>query len=561
MTTTSVVQKTGNLPGDGSTFTFDFSPLVIYSNSDIAVTLTVTATGDETLLTEGTGSSNYSVNVTTFPGTGTITYPADEGTVLTSASTITIKKVLPLLQDIDVKGALDETLERQLDKIVGMIVQQQEEIDRCLKIPISDSTITSTEINSDGLRTASHHVLVDSTGVTFVTSALSSGTAATASDATPAAVNLSAGSAGSGANFSRSDHAHLLPTTVPTLAAENTFTETQIWTKGSDLGDGDIASGLLTIGAGNWFDLAGSEDLTGIVSVGIGTRILLHFDSVRTIVASTADLVLPGGEDIITAVGNILEFYEFATADWRLVPNLGVPIYNLQSVDPSQKITMVDDFLGADLNTDIWIATAGSGGQNTAGVSSAGVGGRTTLVSDDDLDVDTHAAVCSGISGDSLDWRADQGGLIMETRLQIDDVSEAVLFVGFTDVLSSTVELPIYKTTGADTIDSDATDACGIGYDIDGTTDQFFHGGVDSGTDTAATHSGSAPVDNTVVTLRVEVSTAGAVEGFVNGTSIGTATASAVTPTVPLTPIIVIGNRTANLITCTIDYIWVQANR
>jgi len=163
MTTTSVVPKTGNLPGDGSTFTFDFSPLIIYRSIDIEVTLTVTATGDETPLTEGTGSSNYRVNVTTFPGTGTITYPADEGTAIASTSTITIKKVLALTQDTDVKGALDETLERQLDKILGICVQQQEEIDRCLKIPISDSTITNTEINSDALRSASHHVQVAST--------------------------------------------------------------------------------------------------------------------------------------------------------------------------------------------------------------------------------------------------------------------------------------------------------------------------------------------------------------------------------------------------------------
>ena len=318
MTSTSIVQKTGNLPGDGSTFTFDFSPLIIYASTDIEVTLTVTATGDETLLTEGTSSTQYAVNVTTFPGVGTITYPADEGTALASTSTITIKPVFPLTQPIDVNGALDEVLERQLDKLTKMMIQQQEEIDRCLKVPISDSTITSTEINSDGLRTATHHVQVSADGTTFTTAALSSGTAATASDATPAAVNLSAGAAGSGANFSRSDHAHLLPTTVPTLAAENTFTETQIWTKGSDLGDGDIASGLLTIGPGNRFDLAGTESLDGIVSVGIGVEILIHFDSARTITHNATNLILPGGVNIVTQAGDIAKFYEYASADWRM---------------------------------------------------------------------------------------------------------------------------------------------------------------------------------------------------------------------------------------------------
>ena len=172
-----------------------------------------------------------------------------------------------------------------------------------------------------------------------------------------------------------------------------------------------------------------------------------------------------------------------------------------------------------------------------------------------------NAANTSTLTFDTLDWRADSGGLVMETRLQISDVSETALFVGFTDVISTTVELPVFKTSGANTLDSDADDACGVGFDVDGTTDQFWHGGVDSTVDTAATHSGSAPSDNTYVTIRVEVSSAGAVQGFINNTSIGTATASAVTPTVALTPCIMISNRSGNQTVATIDYLWVQANR
>ncbi len=283
MTITSPVAKTGNLPGNSTTFTYSFSPMVIYTSSDVEVYLTVTATGDETLLVEGVGASNYSVSLAgSAPSTGTITYPADQGTALASTSTITIKKKLVLEQQTELvkNGTYDaKVLEDQLDKIVGMIVQQQEEIDRCLKIPVSDAIITNTELNTDALRTAGHHLLISSDASTFTSAALSSGTAGTASDATPAAVNLSAGSSGSGANFSRSDHAHLLPTTVPTLATENTFTETQIWTKGSD-----VASGAaLSVGAGNWFDVTGTTTITSIATVGIGTLIILHFDGALTL--------------------------------------------------------------------------------------------------------------------------------------------------------------------------------------------------------------------------------------------------------------------------------------
>ena len=98
-------------------------------------------------------------------------------------------------------------------------------------------------------------------------------------------------------------------------------------------------------------------------------------------------------------------------------------------------------------------------------------------------------------------------------------------------------------------------------FDTDGSTDEFFHGGVDSGTPTAAVHSGSAPVNNTYVTLRVEVSAAGAVRGFVNGTAIGAATASAITIATPVTPFIVVSNRSASQRILTVDYIHAQMDR
>lgn len=150
----------------------------------------------------------------------------------------------------------------------------------------------------------------------------------------------------------------------------------------------------------------------------------------------------------------------------------------------------------------------------------------------------------------------------METRLKIDDIVEAYIFVGFTDVLpATTMEHPIDFTDGSDTLISDATDACGIVFSGDATTQEWCHGGVDTNSDTTAAFSGTAPVNDTYVILRVEVSAAGAVQGFVDGTAIGTAVASAVTPTVGLTPIVVVSNTAAAQTIMTIDYIWVQQDR
>jgi|GEM_PF-2719691 len=240
-----------------------------------------------------------------------------------------------------------------------------------------------------------------------------------------------------------------------------------------------------------------------------------------------------------------------------------VPVAELQTVDPSQKFTLFEDFYGTwaigDAGpADTWSTTAGSGTANAVAVTVAGsVNGEVTLKSASDDG--TVAANCSTFTGINASFKANQGGLVMEARLKIDDISEAVMFVGFTDTISTTVELPIFLATT--NIDSDAANACGVGYDVDGTTKQFFHGGVKADTDTVPAYSGTAPVDATYFIVRVEVSAAGAVTGYINGVAIGAAVAAAVTITTALTPCIVIGNRSANQVIATIDYVWAQQNR
>lgn len=234
-----------------------------------------------------------------------------------------------------------------------------------------------------------------------------------------------------------------------------------------------------------------------------------------------------------------------------------------QTFPDTDKFTLFEDFYGTwaigDAGpADRFSTTAGAGTGNAAAVTvAASMNGEVTLKSASDDG--THAQNCSTFTGINLAWKANQGGLVMEARLKISDVSEAVMFVGFTDTISTTVELPLYMASG--NVDSDATDACGVVYDIDATTDQFTQCGVKNGTDTAPTLSGSAPVDDTYFVVRVEVSAVGAVQGFINGKAIGEPTANAVTATTALTPAIVIGNRSANQVTATIDYIWVQQNR
>lgn len=232
-------------------------------------------------------------------------------------------------------------------------------------------------------------------------------------------------------------------------------------------------------------------------------------------------------------------------------------------LDPEQRMTdlrarsfFFEDFLAASVDAR-FSSTAGSGTGNAALTTVAGaVNGTATLKSASDDGA--HGANFSTVTLDQLNFKASQGGLFAEIYANISDVAEAYFFLGFTDTISTTVEGPIYMAAGA--IDSDATDACGIVYDIDATTDVFTVGGVKNGTDTDPALSTITPADNTYFRARVEVDADGTVRGYINGHLIGTV-ANAVTTSVALTPAFFIGNRSANQVTLTVDWFACGQNR
>ncbi len=88
----------------------------------------------------------------------------------------------------------------------------------------------------------------------------------------------------------------------------------------------DVASAsALSLGTdGNYFDITGTTAITSIDTIGIGTIVRLHFDASLILTHNATDLVLPGGNNIITAAGDEATFVEYATGDWRLTSYLAV---------------------------------------------------------------------------------------------------------------------------------------------------------------------------------------------------------------------------------------------
>lgn len=209
--------------GDDSTTTFAFSFPVSEPDTgeahDLEVTL-IDAAGAETTLTEGTGTTDYSVSVPTYPGGGTVTYPASGGDTLATGESLVIRrKHATLDQPTDIKnqGAyLPEVLETQLDEIVQQIQQLQEEIDRCLQIKVGDKVVNSADPDLPVL-VADEFLRINATG-DGVTLSGASTTTANASSATPQDVTSGGGSAGVSTDYSRADHVHDIGTAADVVS-------------------------------------------------------------------------------------------------------------------------------------------------------------------------------------------------------------------------------------------------------------------------------------------------------------------------------------------------------
>lgn len=131
-------------PGNGAATVFSFSPMTIFEATDLAVVL-VDNLGNQTVLAQGSGATNYSVQVSAYPGTGSITYPATAGTTLPSGWELLIQRLAPLAQPLSLTNAgpyLPAALMQQLDYLTALTQQLSLEISRCITVQITDPVPT-----------------------------------------------------------------------------------------------------------------------------------------------------------------------------------------------------------------------------------------------------------------------------------------------------------------------------------------------------------------------------------------------------------------------------------
>ncbi|MEK9748662.1 MAG: hypothetical protein VW443_02885 [Pseudomonadales bacterium] len=140
MPISSETTRTGPYTGNGGTTVFAYTFLV-FDDDDLEVVLTTTATGAEVIQTKTT---HYTVSGVGSASGGNVTMV----TPPTSGQTLTIRRKLDLLQDDDFTNQ-DQyrggTHERIYDELTQMMQQLQEQIDRCIKLPVSTATSVSAE--------------------------------------------------------------------------------------------------------------------------------------------------------------------------------------------------------------------------------------------------------------------------------------------------------------------------------------------------------------------------------------------------------------------------------
>lgn len=236
------------------------------------------------------------------------------------------------------------------------------------------------------------------------------------------------------------------------------------------------------------------------------------------------------------------------------------------SLPSPTRVVLFDDFLG-DLIADEWnaVETDTDGAQ---AVLAGGIGGVLRITSGND---DGNGVVLPDASGVTsyLNWKAANGDLVFQTRFKMSRITDAYAFLGFTDLI--TIEAPIISAGSLQTVTANADDAVGFLFDTNmATTDNWCLVGVAATvkatvqTLAVATVGAAqaAPVADDYATFRIEITAAGKATFYINGNQVGVSMSGAVTPSVALTPCILVSNQDGtSALTAEVDYIHVAMDR
>jgi len=382
MTVSSTTAKISYAGNDSNTsFSFAFT---VYVNTDLVVTFT-NSSGVESTLTEGAGTSNYSVSVSSYPGTGSITWPASGSTKLQSNEKITIKRVLPLTQTIDLQnqgGYFPDVQEQGFDRGVYLSQQIDEEVDRSIKIPVSSATSIDSTLPAPTAGTVigawndDADAIVAGPTVANISAAEANATAAAASAVTAAAeasaanpkytFSTSTGMTDPGAGTLRYNHGTVA--SVSAIALDDTTADTgnpdiEAWLKSWDDSTSTVKGWLRLVEPGtpaNYavFHITGLTDSSGFIQLAVthidSNGTFGNGDSIRVMFSRTGDkgdTGSTGSQGIQGDEAGVLP-YVFATSTTDSDPTAGKLRFNHGTLSSISQI-FIDDQSNASGNPDV----------------------------------------------------------------------------------------------------------------------------------------------------------------------------------------------------------------
>lgn len=155
MTISSTTRKAGPFDGNGVTTSFPFT-FKVFNTSDITIVRTMPSGLEETLVLDSDYSVTLNGDQDANPG-GTITYPVS-GAPLPEDWRLTAVGALDFLQPTDITnggGFYPQVIENALDRVTMLIQQLDEEIDRTIRIAVSDDATTGLELPAQSGRAGS----------------------------------------------------------------------------------------------------------------------------------------------------------------------------------------------------------------------------------------------------------------------------------------------------------------------------------------------------------------------------------------------------------------------
>lgn len=182
---------TSSFNGNGVAVVFPFSPLKAFAAADVRLFLRSPA-AVETEVLQGASATTFAVEVSTYPGTGQIRYPAVGGSPLPTGWSGVIKIAPALRQTVDLEnqgGYNPDVLEQALDQVVVQQKSVQEDLDRALQVPITDGRTPEDYLDD----------LVDTITATAQAAANAAGVSQSAAAASASAASTSATNANNSA--------------------------------------------------------------------------------------------------------------------------------------------------------------------------------------------------------------------------------------------------------------------------------------------------------------------------------------------------------------------------